>query len=237
METRVAENGTDETAIVGKFQLNNQYKNLTSGQSRNDLVPRLDYPLTPSVLFRVDMPFRWADPNLRSGATFVGTSDMLVRLGKRLAYAPEYRLFAGSDFIFPTASNNYLGQGKYQVAPIVGGSLAIPEIKSVLLSYVEYYKSVGGYPSRKDIAQTKVRAELTIPTWFEHWWTKFEPELRVDGKRHSKTGMLVECEVGRRFGDHWRIYAEPGVGLWGDSVTGNYDWKVEVGVRYMLYVF
>ena len=96
--------------------------------------------------------------------------------------------------------------------------------------------SVGGDPSRKDNALTRLRAELTTP-WSEQWWTLLRPTLNVDGKRHAKTGMTLDLEMGRRLDNHWRIYGTPGVGLWGSDVSGNYEWKVEFGVRYMFYVF
>ena len=231
-----AENGTDVTAVAGRFQLANEYQDLPRGKLRDNLTPRVDIPLSPSTLLRVDMPFRWADPNLKSEATFAGTSDLLARAIWRFVATPEYRFIVGSDFIFPTASNDQLGGGKYQVAPGVAAALPIPEIKSVLTAIVQYFTSVGGDPSRKDIALTRLRAELTTP-WAEHWWTLVRSTLNVDGKRHAKSGMTLELEMGRRLDDHWRIYGAPGVGLWGSDVQGNYEWSVEFGVRYMFYVF
>ena len=117
-----------------------------------------------------------------------------------------------------------------------GVSLSIPEIKSVLVWLAQYFTSVGGDPSRKDIARTRVRAELTTP-WSEQWWTLVRQTLNVDGKRHSKTGMTLELEMGRRIDSNWRVYGTPGVGFWGRDVSGNYEWSVEVGVRYMFYMF
>ena len=236
LEILSAENGTDPTAIVGRFQLSNEYRDLTRGRLRDDLTPRVDIPLAPSVLLRVDMPFQWADPNLSSGATFVGTSDMLVRVGWRFLYTPVYRLFAGSDFIFPTASNDNLGEGKYEVAPGGGFSLSIPEIKSVLASIAQNFKSVGGDPSRPDIDVARLRTELNT-LWSQYWWTLLRSTVHVDWNQHAKSGMTLDLEMGRRLDKHWRIYAMPGVGLWGNDVKGDYEWKVEFGVRYMFYRF
>ena len=229
-----AENGIDPTAVIGRFQLENDYLDQVKGRWQNDTVLRVDVPLRPNVILRVDTPFR--DRNLPNGSTVAGLGDLLVRIGSRVYETPAMRFFVGADAIFPTASNDQLGTGKYQVGPGVAVSISIPEIKSVLIPLVQHFVDVGGDPRRANIDDTRVRVQLNT-IWSEKWYTLVESILDVDWTQHAKTGMTLTAEVGRQLDNHWRVYVEPGGGLWGREAPAGYEWKATVGVRYMFYVF
>jgi len=95
---------------------------------------------------------------------------------------------------------------------------------------------VGGNPSRPDVDYSTLQLQLNT-LWSKEWWTLVEGDLNLDWTRAAKTGAVLEGEVGRRFGPHWRAWVRPGVGLWGQDVRGTYDWAAQVGMRYMFYVY
>ena len=236
LDILTAENGTNPTAIVGRFQLSNTYANLTGGAQSNDTVFRIDLPLAPNWLFRVDVGAGWDMPNEPGITDRFGLDDLLVRTAWRFYESPHVNLLVGADAIFPTATDAQLGRGKYEVGPGFAASVPIPPLKSTFLLVAQQFVSVGGDPSRQDIDFTGLQFQLNT-VWSKEWWTLLEVDFNMDWQRSAKTGAALETEVGRRFGHHWRAWFRPGVGLWGHDVRGTYDWSAQFGVRYMFYVY
>lgn len=236
LDILTAENGTNPTAIVGRFQLSNSYVNSRGGAQSDDTVLRVDIPLTPSWVFRADVPVSWEDPHEPGVSSAFGLSDLFLRTGWRVYESPAFSLFVGADAIFPTATQTQLGRGKYEVGPGIVASIAIPSLQSTLIPLLQHFTSVGGDPSRRDVDASILQLELNT-LWSKEWWTLFRGNLTIDWTRGAKTGAALEGEVGRRFGTHWRAWVRPGVGLWGQDVRGSYDWSAQVGIRYMLYVY
>lgn len=236
LDILTAENGTNPTAIVGRFQLADTYRNLARGAERNDTVFRIDIPLTPAWLLRADVGAGWVEPNQPGVSDTFGLNDLFLRTGWRVYQSPDFSLFVGADAFFPTATDTQLGRGKYEIGPGIAASIPIPSLKSTLQPLVEHFVSVGGDPSRPDVDFSTLQLQLNT-LWSKQWWTLFEVDLNLDWTRGAKTGGVLEGEVGRRFGPHWRAWARPGVGLWGQDVRGTYDWSAQVGIRYMFYAY
>ncbi len=87
-------------------------------------------------------------------------------------------------------------------------------------------------PVRQDVNYSKIKIGLDTP-WGQNWWTTVEPNFSIDWTQKAKTAMNLEFEVGRRLGDHFRVWLRPAVGLWGTGVPGAYDWFTQFGIRYM----
>ena len=235
LDILTAENGTNATAIIGRFQLSDTYRNLAQGAERNETVFRIDIPLTPDWVLRADVAGGWVEPNRPGTSNTFGLDDLFLRTGWRVYQSPDFNLFVGADAIFPTATDTQLGRGKYEVGPGMAVSIPIPSIKSIFFPLVEHFVSVGGDPSQRDVDFSALELQLNT-VWSREWWTLLEGDLNLDWTRGAKTGAVLEGEVGRRFGPHWRAWVRPGVGLWGQDVRGTYDWSAQVGIRYMFYV-
>ena len=236
LDILTAENGTNPTAIVGRFQLSNTYRNLAKGAERNDTTFRIDLPVTPNWLLRADVSAGWVEPNQPGISDTFGVNDLFLRTAWRVYQSPDFSLLVGADAIFPTATDTQLGRGKYEIGPGMAASVPIPSLKSTLLSVAQHFVSVGGDPSRPDVDFSALQFQLNT-VWSKEWWTLLEGDLNVDWTRGAKTGAVFEGEVGRRFGHHWRAWVRPGAGLWGQDVRGTYDWSVQLGIRYMFYVY
>jgi len=59
------------------------------------------------------------------------------------------------------------------------------------------------------------------------------PSWRVDWEQKAKSAMLLDGEIGRKFGPHYRAWLRGGSTLWGSGVSGTYNWMVQFGIRYM----
>jgi len=227
------DNGTNRTAIIGRFQISGEYREQRDGSARVENVERLDIPIGDRLIFRTDVPFMGLDQRVSGSTSVSGLGDISARLGGQIWARPAFTTFFEGQVVFPTASDPDLGRGKYQFVPGLTFSIPIQVLDTVFMPAVHQTFSFGGDPSRKDVHYTKVALEFTT-TWANNlWWTTIEPDLYVDWIQKGKTAMNLEFEVGRRLGDHFRVWLRPAVGLWGTGVPGSYDWFTQFGIRYM----
>jgi hypothetical protein len=224
--------GLNSTTIVGRVQLSTEYRDRRDGSVQLENVARVDIPIASRFLLRADVPHVWFDPNTAGGSTQSGFGDVFFRVGGQIWRAPEFTVLAGTDIIFPSASHSDLGRGKYQVGPGVAVTIPIAGMNSVLQPSGQHIVSIGGDPSRNDVNYSRMKIGFDTP-WGQNWWTTVEPNFFIDWTQNAKTALNLEFEVGRKLGDHFRLWLRPAVGLWGTGVPGAYDWYTQVGIRYM----
>ena len=227
------DNGTNRTAVIGRFQISGEYRERRDGSTQLANVERVDIPLGDRMIFRTDVPFLWVDPQVSGSTSLSGLGDISARLGGQVWTRPAFTAFLEGQVVFPTASDSNLGGGKYQFIPGLTFSIPIRRLDTVFIPVLQQTVSFGGDPSQTDLNFTKLSLEFTT-TWANNlWWTSIEPDLFVDWNQKGKTAMNLEFEVGRRLGDHFRVWFRPAVGLWGTGVPGAYDWFTQFGIRYM----
>jgi len=239
-----AENGTDPTAIIGVLSPRTRYQSREKDQ-RVQEIARMSLPLAPDWLLRVDVPFTYLDPRSSDEKSVAGVGDLRARLGWRIVNTVDGSIFVGSEFYFPTASNDQLGTGRFLIGPAVVGSVNLPDLKSNAYLWVEYLTSVTGNlrgttggSDATDTSTSETRVRLRLNTlWSVQWWSFVESRFFVDWTENAKTGMVLLFEGGRRLDAHWRLYVRPEVGLWGRDLPGTFDYGLEFGVRYMFYRF
>lgn len=224
--------GTDPTAIVGRVQLSSTRYDLTQGARLTDGVLRVDLPFRGNWLFRVDTPYRWLDPNLAGVSRTDGLGDLATLLGWRAYYTPEYAMFIGAISTFPTADETLLGSGKYTTGPFVATARFLPRLDSFLFGVFQYQTSIGGDPSRQAVSVGRAAVQINT-IWKERWWTTALGVWQVNWEQNGKSSMTAEFEVGRNLLGQFGLYVRPGIGVWGKSVPGAYEWNAEVGVRYI----
>ena len=225
--------GTDPTAINGYYELN--YGNSTFSNSNlrfNTVNAEVRLPITPNWIVRATMPYVWADLDQTNGFTTNGASDMTVRTANRLYASPNVALLIGTDVVFPTGSNDRLSTGKYTLGP--AGAVAVPlaRLRSLLLTIVQDFSSVGGDPSRRDIHFMKVQSAFNT-IWTERWWTLASMTYFVDWNNNNKTTMNLLGEVGHRFDNHWNVFVASGAGVAGKESSFGVDWQMLAGVRWV----
>ena len=233
--------GTDPTAIIGRVQTLFRHDVLEGGSRvSNNLVGRIDVPYHKDFILRADLPYVWSHPN-QFGMSNQGTSnqnglsDLLVRTGGRVYSVPGDAIFAGMDFTFPTADDK-LGSGKYTLGPGVATAHVFPAWQSIFFMLLQHQFSVGGDPSRNDVSASRLQTWYNT-IWTDHWWTQLEAVMQVNWEQKEKTSMTLEFEGGYRLTKDWAAWVRPGVGLWGQSLPGAYNWNFEVGIRRMFVGF
>jgi hypothetical protein len=240
-----AENGTDPTAIVGQLSPRTRYQDRHKDQRVQEIL-RLNLPLAPDWILRVDAPLTYLDPKSSNEQSVAGMGDVRARLGWRVLNTIDGSLFIGSEFYFPTASHDQLGSGRFEIGPAVVGSVQLPDLKSNVFLWLEYLTAMTGnfgdsFTGKvravdSSTSETRVRARFNT-LWSHEWWSFVESRFFVDWTQDAKTGMVLLFEGGRRLDSHWRLYVRPEVGLWGRDLPGTVNYGVELGVRYMFYLF
>ncbi len=141
-------------------------------------------------------------------------------------------MLVGVITTFPTAGEAGLGLGKYTVGPTFATARFVPGWDSFLIALFTQQLSVGGDPARNSVNLSKLTGQVNS-FWGERWWSIVNANWQVDWERNGKSSMTLECEVGRNVIGRWGLFARPGVGIWGQSLPGAYQWNIEVGIRYV----
>ncbi len=225
--------GTDPTAINGYYELNYGNTAFSNNNLRNNTVNAdVRLPVTPNWVVRVTLPYVWADLDRPRGFTTNGASDLTVRSGHRIYASPDVALFIGTDVTFPTGSNDRLSTGKYTLGPAGAAAIPLPRLRSLFITIVQDFNSVGGDPSRADIHFMKVSSAVNT-IWSERWWTLASMTYYVDWNNNNKNTINLLGEVGHRLDNHWNLFAGSGAGVAGKESPFGIDWQVLAGVRWV----
>jgi hypothetical protein len=224
--------GTDPTAIVGYYELTYGKIAYTNNFSLDHVTAIVQLPITSNWFFRATMPYVWADPNQQGEPTTNGAGDLTIRMAGRLYTSQNVSLVIGADALFPTASNDPLGTGKYLLGP--GGSVAfpLPKLRSIFYTVIQDFNSVGGDPSRDNIHYLQVQPNFNT-IWSERWWSSMIGNVFVDWNNDRKTTVNLQAEIGYQFDNHWNLFIRPGAGIVGRDAFLGADWALQAGVRWV----
>jgi hypothetical protein len=230
-------NGQDPTKPLTRIDLRYQYQNLPPDDHDNAHIftPRADkpFPLAPhwSLATRLDLPLFLTEainPDNRDGDYEFGLGDLLLQ--GLLIHSPSQR-FAwamGAQLIFPTASTDGMGGGKYRIVPTLGARYALPEITrgtfaAFLLRYdVDY----AGDDDRRHISELQLAplVNIALPAqWFVNLYPSSDIRYNFTAKRPGDTGrwffpfnfmvgkmvtrsMVASVEIGVPIVDDYKVY-------------------------------
>lgn len=186
---------------------------------RWQLATRIDVPLVLSNATGSDNP---------TGRDRFGLGDILVQAALVENPTERFGYGAGLRAIFPTASEDQLGSGKYRLLPIAGVRWKLPEIaKGAFFQFIARYDSdLGGDSSRKHISQLQVSPTFNIPLR-DRWYLTLFPSQDivlncVDGHRWF---VPADFLIGRKISD--KIVASVEVSLPMVMEFTLYDFKLE----------
>lgn len=176
------DNGTHTTTDTYNLRYDHAF-DLASGWI---LATRTDMQLTAKNPFSSDNP----DGDFQSG---IGDADIQAALIRNIS--ERWAFGFGMRVTMPTG-NDLLGSGKWQVMPIVGARLALPEISTS--SYFEpllrYNVSVAGDPTTKNIRELQFAPMLNIGMP-DGWSVTFYPSTDI----RINYGDPVTGQTGRWF--------------------------------------
>ena len=108
--------------------------------------------------------------------------------------------------------------------------MAVPmaRLRSLFFIFIQDFNSVGGDPSRNKINFLQIQSAFNT-IWTERWFTTVQGTWDVDWNNHRKTTLNLVWQVGHNFGNHWNVFAGPGVGVVGRDAFLGLDWPVQAG--------
>ncbi len=244
-------NGEDFTLPRNQFQVRQSYERLPDAGGRNPekwtttlradlwtgvgdgwkLYGRVDQPLVYS--HNVTSSF---NPN---GHNRFGAGDLLTEMAVIMPQ-PTTRLGYGLGVraVWPTASLNEAGKGKYQIGPVVGVRYSLPEISpgSAFVPQVIYLNSVASRDEnsdRPDINLLKIQPKFNVGLP-DHWFlTAYASEsIEINYQDNGKVFVPFDLMVGRKLGDRFVASLEYSRSLFHDKGFEPYQWRIEVRTGY-----
>jgi hypothetical protein len=214
------------------FNVRFQHIELGDGNSADLVLFRRDAaikrPRRPEIQFatlRFDLP---VGQTRIQGEDAAGLGDLYFQALNFRELSKRFSLGSGLAFQLPTATDDLLGSGKWQVAPSLFPLRVLPAKRALFFTRIQDFVSVAGDDDRRDlhylaIAPTFVkllgsrRAVLLDTEAFVDW--------ERDGELSWRSGLLVGTKLGgRRAG--WIKVEVP----WGEHRRG--DWTVRASIAW-----
>lgn len=227
--------GQDDGAVRGvnpadnltKFEILPKFTMIDDGSDTSIFTSTFKYDRAIQGVYGVnfDLPFASFESPLGDDT---GIGDFNLR-GRYQHRDGRFTYIAGLEAVFPTASHDTLGSGKYQLNPVFAGVYAFSAQTFVAVT-AKHLFSVAGESDRDDVMQGQYRIILAHTTP-DGWWFLADPQLLVDYHNDGRLHFAPEIEVGRM------ISATTGVWLRaGGHVAGDWqkdDWSVSGGIRFI----
>jgi hypothetical protein len=222
------------------FQLEYEYRT-ARGSTRDVTTQTLNlrydhaFDLSPTwtVVTRTDLPLlakntiNGGNPN---GDYLYGIGDADIQAAVIHDLDKRWAVGFGARLIAPTGEDP-LGSGKWQVMPIMGFRVALPEISKS--SYFEpifrYDVSVAGDPTKRNISNLQFGPALNVglpDRWFVTFYPSQDIRYNFGDPITGQTGRLFlpfDVRVGKKIDDHVAASIEVGVPIIKDYPV--YDFK------------
>lgn len=157
-----------------------------------------------------------------------GIGDLNVRA--RVQYrAGSETYIAGVEAVFPTATEEPLGDGKYQLNPSFVAVHAFSE-RTFSAVVAKQMFTIGGDDDRDDITRGQYRF-LMAHTTPDGWWFLADPQLWVDYENGNRMHFAPEIEIGRMISPTTGIWLRGGMHMAGDWKKD--DWNISAGIRFL----
>jgi len=204
---RQINNGQDITRPLSRVDARYQYQLLKGERSKNIFTLRSDRPIVLNdfwgIGLRVDLPSDLTnkvtadEPN---GALRFGLGDILAQILLARKFNDQWAAAAGTQFVFPTAGTDQMGDGKYQVVPTLGVRRSLPGISngSFAALLMRYAVDYAGSSKRSSISTLEMAPMLNwmLPrNWFI---TAFpSPDLQINFQDKGAVFVPFDIAIGK----------------------------------------
>ena len=247
-EDKITNNGQDITRPLSRFDVRYQYQLLQGGRCKNTFTVRADRPFVINehwgIGTRIDLPFLLAnkvtadEPN---GVLKAGLGDLLSQILLIRKLNELWAVGTGTQFIFPTAGNDQMGDGKYQLLPTVGVRRQLPEVSNGSFAgfTARYAVDYAGSRKRQSIGTLEMAPTFnwTLP---ENWFVSTYPSSDIQINLHHGGNFFLpfNAMIGKTIPKKAVFSVEFGFPMYYSGNPDNfytfYDFKMEarVGIFY-----
>ncbi|CAM5587715.1 hypothetical protein ATER59S_05225 [Aquamicrobium terrae] len=159
------------------------------------------------------------------GLDEAGLGDIQARV-RYTGQAGNTSIILGAELVFPTATDDALGRGKYQFNPAVGAVFPLSKTSFVYLGY-KHFASFAGDGDRPDIneSQPRILAAYTSPAG---WWILGDAKYTRSWETHAEQ-VDFDLELGKM--------VTPTTGIWTrigtSALDSDRDASVLFGIRFI----
>lgn len=205
-EEQEANNGQDPTRPLTRVDVRYKYQDLAGEPEQHLVTLRADKPfvLAPAwqLALRADLPLAYNNvpsPDNPGGDWEAGLSDILVQALLIKGLDQRSAVAFGAQLIFPTASQDQFGTGKYQIVPTAAYRLALPEITpgSFGALLVRYAVDYAGDDRRAGIGELSVAPILNVSLPDRWFVTLFPGDAIKYNTKTEKWWVPLDVMVGR----------------------------------------
>jgi hypothetical protein len=222
--------GQNPLRPVRQVNLKYKYENLEKGaeshQLLTQLIERWDLGNDDELGVQLDLPVR----REREEDTETGLGDILLQ-GTVIQRMGRYRFETGLRTIVPSASHGTLGREKWDVAPLMGGSVDLPSVgQGSFISLVSRYRvSVAGADDEPDTNRLEFEAKCNVHLR-DRWYVEVRYPGEVDLENGGRLRSPVGFELGRRISDSFIVSIKPEFFITDRSESQQFSIESRVGV-------
>ena len=190
---------------------------------RNALILRTDVIRLGGLrnfLVRFDVPFVSTEVGqLRDN----GLGDLYGQL-LLIPYTKDGFFFAvGSGITAPSATENSLGGGKWQVAPLTIPGLRFKDPRGLFFVKIQDYVSFAGQDDRADIHYMTVQPALVMKL-HDKWWAGVDTEAKINWEQDNHWSYKSGVYILRMWTKNFGTWVKPEI-PWGPNQEG--DWTLK----------
>ena len=228
--SEIADDTNPSKAVL--FSVREEYYKLDSGSWKNAFIFRADKaifegmrPLRPKgMILRMDLPVSAAR---LAGDTQWGLGDtyfqalLFPHLGRKVLFA------AGSGILLPTATDSFLGSGKFQIAPLAAFIGFFPPRRGYMEGYfllkLQDYYSFYGDSDKPDIHYFQVTPTILYRLNRKNFIV-LDTEMKTNWLADNRTSFRTGIQFGRMMNRKMGFWIKPEI-PWGNNKE--LDWVLK----------
>jgi hypothetical protein len=203
-------NGQDITRPINRLDVRYQFVSVPDGYHQDIYTLRCDGAVKLSndwsMALRGDIPTVYGDVRSRDNKKKkmqFGLADIVTQAVAIYKFTPRVAIGAGIQLVWPTATNDQSGTGKYQAMPLAGVRVSLPEISngSFIVPYARYDVSYAGRSRRKDINKLEFAPSFNIMLPLKIFFVLYpSPEILYNFENKTWT-VPMNFLIGKLFTD------------------------------------
>ena len=236
----LAQKSLDPTSDLKQYFVENEFipSTLDADGYANVLTIGSRYPIPESPAFPIrqvwalDIPIPTA-PGGPTGLGDIALADVFILGERRLRGGRWWRAGLGPGFVFPTATKDELGTGKWSVGPVVGAVLSAPKWQIALV--ITNPISFAGDSNRPDVNRLTWQP---IAVYFleEGWYLGLQGTPKsINWENDAALTFPVSARIGKVFKLRKRyinLFVEPEYTLVHDE-TPIAEWSILIGFNFL----
>lgn len=228
-------NGEDFTRPLSRFDLRYRFEEKADDVDQSTFILRLDRPIPLSkewkIATRFEQPLVLNDMTSAdnpAGVTRFGTGDFLAQAALIDTVTKRFAWGFGTRVVFPTASEDQFGSGRYQLVPLAGFRYSLPELSSgsFFQPLARYDFDVDGDANRKHISRFRFSPTLNIALP-RRWYLTLYPsqDIVLDNIGDHRWFIPADFLIGHHLSD--RVVASLEISIPIIKEFTLYDFKLE----------